>query len=167
MTTGVRIGVSGHQSRPGIDWAWTAACIRDVFTHRGPVSRAFTSLAVGSDQVFAREALRMGVPVTAVIPMLDYERCFGPDDLPDYRELLGCCEVVQLDGAASDEDAFFAAGRQVADSCDLLIAIWDGKPAAGFGGTADVVNYCLESGRSIVHIDPIVRSMRTLRPVRG
>jgi hypothetical protein len=26
------------------------------------------------------------------------------------------------------------AGRTVADRCDLLLAVWDGQPAAGLGG---------------------------------
>lgn len=162
MTASLRVGVSGHQSRRGLDWAWTAACIRDVLTQQGLVSRAFTSLAVGSDQIFAREALALRIPVTAVIPMPGYERCFKPADRSAYRDLLGQCEVLQLERADSDEQAFFTAGRQVADSCDLLVAVWDGKPAVGLGGTADIVDYCLKTGRSVVHIDPIARTVRAL-----
>jgi hypothetical protein len=162
MTAGLRVGVSGHQARPGIDWAWTADRIRGLLSSRSPVARAFTSLAVGSDQVFAREALALGIPVTAVIPMAGYERCFEPADREAYHALLARCDVLQLDGGGSDEEAFFAAGCRVADSCDLLVAVWDGKPSAGFGGTADIVDYCLKVGRSILHIDPIARETRML-----
>jgi hypothetical protein len=157
MNPGVRIGVSGHQSRPGIDWDWTGARIRDIFKQRQPVARAFTSLAVGSDQLFAREALAMKIPVTAIIPMPDYERCFGPDDLPIYRELLGQCDRLLLSASASDQESFAAAGRYVADSCDLLVAVWDGRAATGLGGTADIVRYCFEHERSVIQIDPILR----------
>ena len=162
MTASIRIGISGHQSRPGIDWTWTAARIRDVLTQRGPVSRAFTSLAAGSDQVFAREALALRIPVTAVIPIADYERCFNDADLAAYYELLSRCELVKLEGTGTDKEAFFAAGQTVADSCDLLIAVWDSKPAAGLGGTADIVAYCLNRARSVLHIDPIALTMRML-----
>ena len=162
MTPSIRIGISGHQSRPGIDWAWAAARIREVLEARAPVKRAFTSLAIGSDQIFAREALALGIPVTVVIPMPDYERCFSAEEVQGYRDLLGRCERLQLDGAGSDEKAFFQAGRQVAENCDLLVAVWDGKAAAGYGGTADIVGHCLDSGRSVVHIDPISRTVRTL-----
>jgi hypothetical protein len=162
MKRSIRIGISGHQSRPGIDWAWTAARIREVLEARAPVMQAFTSLAVGSDQIFAREALALRIPVTAVIPMSDYERCFSPEEVQGYRDLLGRCERLQLDGAGSDEESFFQAGRQVAELCDLLVAVWDGKAAAGYGGTADIVGHCLDRGLSVVQIDPTSRIVRTL-----
>ena len=163
MSAGRRIGVSGHQSRPGLDWDWAAARIREEFS-RAPVAGAYTSLAVGADQLFAREALALGVPVTAVVPMPDYERTFDPDGLSAYHGLLARCEVVQLDGGVPDEEAFLAAGRRVADSSDLLVAVWDGKPAAGLGGTADIVDYCLGGGRAVLHLDPFARVVRALGP---
>ena len=37
------------------------------------------------------------------------------------------------------EAAYAAAGLAVLDRCDLLIALWDGMPARGPGGTGDQV----------------------------
>lgn len=148
-----RVGVTGHQARPGIDWDWVAERVRDVLSGLEPGSRALTSLAAGSDQVFAREALSLGLPVTAVIPLADYERCFAATDLRTYHELLPRCDRVELPSGGSDEEAFLAAGRYLADTCDTMVAVWDGEPAAGLGGTADVVAYCLEQGRDVIHID--------------
>ena len=36
-------------------------------------------------------------------------------------------------------DAYRAAGEYVVNSCDLLIAIWDGQPGRGRGGTEDIL----------------------------
>lgn len=157
-----RIGVTGHQARPGIDWDWVAERIHDLLSKLEPGSRALTSLAAGSDQVFAREALSLGLPVTAVIPLPCYERCFAPTDLSAYHELAPQCDRVELPGGGSDEEAFLAAGRYVADTCDTMVAVWDGEPAAGLGGTADVVAYCLQQGRDVIHIDTIHRVVRRL-----
>jgi hypothetical protein len=33
------------------------------------------------------------------------------------------------------------AGEKVVDLSDTLLAVWDGLPAKGYGGTADVVTY--------------------------
>ena len=38
--------------------------------------------------------------------------------------------------------------------CDLLIAIWDGLPPRGRGGTADVITEARRSGVPVVWIDP-------------
>ncbi len=98
MTLPGSVGVSGHQARTGIDWEWVAKSVGDVLREKAPVSRVFSSLAAGSDQVFAEEALAQGIPVTAFIPFPDYERCFT-EGLGRYRELLSRCERVVLDGA--------------------------------------------------------------------
>ena len=161
MIAPVIIGVTGHQARPGIDWDWVAGRIHDELAARAPVARALTSLAAGSDQVFAEQALALGIPVTAIIPLPDYERCFK-EGLDRYRALLARCEPVVLDAPGSDEEAFMAAGRQVANRADALIAVWDGRPAEGHGGTADVVAYALGRGRAVIHIDPIGRIVRTI-----
>ncbi|MBS1070056.1 hypothetical protein [Gluconobacter cerinus] len=157
------IGVTGHQARPGIDWEWVADRIRDQLIERAPVGRAFSSLAAGSDQVFAEQALALGIPVTAIIPLPDYERCFE-EKLDDYRSLLARCDQIVLDGAGTDQEAFLEAGREVVDRVDVLFAIWDGKVAQGLGGTADVVDYALGRGRAIVHIDPIERTVHDINP---
>ncbi len=41
--------------------------------------------------------------------------------------------------APSREAAYAGAGRAVLDRCDVLIALWDGLPARGLGGTAELV----------------------------
>ncbi len=46
-----------------------------------------------------------------------------------------------------------AAGVWMVDRSDRLVAIWDGKPAAGLGGTGDVVAYALERGIPVVRVD--------------
>ena len=45
------------------------------------------------------------------------------------------------------------------DHSELLIAVWDGKPAAGLGGTGDVVSYARQSGKHVYQIDPVSRSV--------
>jgi hypothetical protein len=52
------------------------------------------------------------------------------------------------------EKAFFEAGKRIVDWADLLVAVWDGGPARGFGGTADVVRYAEERGRSLLILWP-------------
>jgi len=48
--------------------------------------------------------------------------------------------------------AYKRAGELVVENCDILISVWDGKPAAGIGGTADAVNHARARGTSLVWI---------------
>jgi hypothetical protein len=156
----IRVGVTGHQARPGIDWGWVDAAIGSELDRRA-VERGFSSLAVGSDQVFADACLNRGVPVTAVLPLKQYDAYFAGEGLEKYNNLIARCEVVQLNSLEKPEVAFFAAGCYVVENCDLLIAVWDGAPSKGVGGTGDVVAHAKQVKREIVILNPVSRTYPT------
>jgi hypothetical protein len=121
-----------------------------------PEILAFTSLAAGSDQIFAECVLASGSEFAVIVPCRDYELSFSnPVDLTRYRELLKLSvDTVQLPYHGLSEDAFWAAGRHIVDMTDMLIAVWDGKPAGGLGGTADVVEYARLHNKKIFLVWP-------------
>jgi hypothetical protein len=47
-----------------------------------------------------------------------------------------------------------AGGRAVVDRSDVLMAVWDGQPARGLAGTADVGAYARERGVPVEVIWP-------------
>jgi len=151
----VRIGITGHRDIPGALLGEVRIGIRAEFRgHAGrtPVVEALSCLAAGADQMFADIALDCGVPVTAVIPgMRDYEKSLdGAEALSAYERLLKeCAGRVELPFEKSDEEAYLAAGRWIVDHCDRLVAVWDGRPARGTGGTGDIVEYARLSGRPV------------------
>ena len=157
----MRIGVSGHQDREGIDWEWTGEALKKALTDFCTSLEGWSSLAVGADQLFARTVLDLGGHIVTVVPGDWYEDCFDEATLSAYRDLLTRGQSVTL-GGLHGEEAFLAAGLKVADSTELLVAIWDGKPAKGKGGTSDVVEHALRSGRRVLRIDPVARRTETL-----
>jgi len=40
----------------------------------------------------------------------------------------------------------------------LLVAVWNGQPARGPGGTADAVAFARGLGRRVVHVNPAARA---------
>ncbi|MEU0024483.1 hypothetical protein [Streptomyces sp. NPDC006335] len=140
LTSVTRIGVTGHRRIPGRVLPLVRAEMR---RHLGGALEALSCLAAGADQLFADIALDSGVPVTAVIPGMDYEAHLDDDAArAGYRRILGACaNRVELPPEPTHEEAYFAAGRWIVDHCDRLIAVWDGRPARGLGGTGDVVAY--------------------------
>lgn len=156
----MRIGITGHQTRDGIDWPWVKNTIRAELSKVVGVEQCLSSLATGSDQVFTEVALELGIPVLAVIPMQDYERYFRGNALGKYRRLLRQCQVTQLDWYGDDERAFFEAGKTIVEKSDMMFAVWDGKKSEGQGGTGDVVVFAQKNAKPIVHINPIDRSIQ-------
>lgn len=120
---------------------------------RAPRLEALSSLAAGADQIFAELALDRGALLTVVCPGADYEATLAPDELSGYRRLRGRAHAqIRLDHQVVDDDAYYAAGAYIADHSDVVLAVWDGLPARGRGGTADVVAYARTQGTPVIVI---------------
>jgi hypothetical protein len=63
--------------------------------------------------------------------------------------------------AKARRQAYEDVGRFVVDHCDILIALWDGRPANGQGGTADTVSYARHTRCPVYVVDP--QSPQTFR----
>ncbi|MGW3658860.1 hypothetical protein ACWD6R_25710 [Streptomyces sp. NPDC005151] len=149
-----RIGVTGHRSIPEEAHAHVLAGIRAALRGLDGSLEALSSLAVGADQLFADLALAHGAELTVVIPSGDYETSFAAGaELARYRSLKDrAAREVLLDFPHSTDEAYYAAGAYIADHCDRLLAVWDGRPARGFGGTGDIVTYARTLGRPVTVI---------------
>jgi hypothetical protein len=100
-----------------------------------------TCLARGADQVFARIVLDIGGSVEVVLPAADYrDRKVKPDNTADFDDLIGKAAALHtMPFPASNREANMAAGEHVLGEVDAIVAVWDGGPSGGHGGTADVV----------------------------
>ncbi|MER5611587.1 hypothetical protein [Streptomyces sp. NPDC002215] len=149
-----RIGVTGHRTIPQEAHAHVLAGLRAALCGHEGTLEALSSLAVGADQLFADLALARGADLTVVIPSGDYESCFeDAAELARYRALKDrAVREVRLDYPHSTDEAYYAAGAYIADHCDRLLAVWDGRPARGLGGTGDIVTYARSLGRPVTVI---------------
>jgi hypothetical protein len=150
------LGVTGHQTIPPDAREVLVSAVQDILRDADSPLRAFTSLAAGADQLVATELLRAGGRLHVIVPSRNYEQTFAArEDLACFRSLLDAAHAVtRLDYAEPSEEAFLAAGKSVVDNCDVLLAVWDGKPARGLGGTADVVRYARDTGKAVSIVWP-------------
>jgi len=125
-------------------------------------------LADGADQIGAELALELGYELHAVLP---FSRERTRADLSDdesramFDALLerATC-VLELAGDEAHElDAYVMAGRATVAHCDMLIAVWDGLPPRGRGGTGEVVRFAFERATPVVHIPVASGAEPTLR----
>jgi hypothetical protein len=158
----MRIGVTGHQHLPTSEaWSWVRGELDRILPAVSSPLVGVSSLAIGADQVFAEAILAHGGSLEAVVPFPEYEERFrAKADRNAYRALLQQASRREvLPRAGSDEESYYAAGCFVVDVSDLLIAIWDGEPARGRGGTADIVRYAERVGKHILHLNPMNRQV--------
>lgn len=159
----MRVGITGHQRLEDSEgWPWVAGAMRGELVRVAPPLVGVTSLAVGADQLFAQLILERGGTIHAVLPFADIERSFSPEDVSAYRQLARQATIEVLATQGTDEDAYLAAGQRVVEISDLMLAVWNGRPAKGKGGTADVVAYARRRGVPLIHIDPVTRTIRPL-----
>jgi hypothetical protein len=129
-----------------------------------------SALAEGADRVVARAVLQdAGARLDAVLPMTveDYLEDFATEESREEfgRLLARCRKPVALrvrrirddrsDPAAQAElrrEAYAHVGHYIVDHCDVLVAIWDGEPSRGRGGTAEIVLYALEQNRPVIQV---------------
>ena len=152
----MKIGISGHQNiRPSSAISWVETAIRDEL-HKQRASVGVSSLASGADQIFAKIVVELNLELEAVIPCVGYEEVFSDNESKAcFHEMIARANVRQvLDFGSPTEEAFFAAGKRVVDTVDFMIFVWDGMPARGLGGTADVVVYTRSKRLAFTHLNP-------------
>lgn len=122
--------------------------------------RLVTSLAEGADALAADAAGLHGWTLDVVLPFWrdDYAADFAagaPSDLY-RRQLAAAAAVMELPGDRSEPEdiAYERAGRLVLAQSDILVAVWDGDPARGRGGAAQIVAEAVIEGVPVIHIDP-------------
>jgi hypothetical protein len=153
MTT---VGVTGHRQLPEMARTHAEQTIASMLRGLAAPVVGLSSLAEGADQIFADVLLRGGGTLHAVLPCWGYAGTFGEIGRQNYQRLLGAARsVTTLAYAKPSEEAFDAAGQYIAEPCDLLIAVWDGQPAQGKGGTADAVAHARRLGRQITIAWPV------------
>jgi hypothetical protein len=150
------VGITGHQNLTSESIPAIRHAIRKNLAPRMPVV-GMTSLAEGSDQIFAEVVLALGGRLVAVVPSKRYVDTFVTNEAREsyLRMLAEAKEVIELPYEDPTEMAFLAAGREIVDRSGLLLAVWDGRAAGGLGGTADVVSYARERGLPTIIIWPV------------
>ncbi len=86
----------------------------------------------------------------------EYKKDFSEESQNEFDEYLEkASSIYMVDSLDNNnrETCYLHVGQEVVDKCDVLIALWDGKPAKGEGGTGDIVAYAKKKDVKIIHID--------------
>ena len=109
---------------------------------------AITGMALGVDTLWAEEAIKAGLPVTAAVPCDNQERQWAKPSQRRYQEILAhplvTLHVVNPGSYAAWK--MQARNTWMVDHCEALLAVWDGSP----GGTSNCVNYAKTTAKKWV-----------------
>jgi len=155
-----RLGIVGHRKLDPETTAFvTTQSLALIDSERAACGEvvAVSALAEGADTLFAEAAVGLGARLEIVRPFACYENDFRTEaSRSRYAALVeAAARETRLPFAACSLRAYEAAMRWIADTCDLLVAAWDGLPPRSRGGTADAIRYAERIGRSVVHLDVV------------
>lgn len=116
----------------------------------------FTGMALGVDMWCAEavQELKQSHPeikLTAVLPCSGQDAKWSATEQERYHAILRRCDKVLCLSESYTKDCMLARNRALVDLCDLLVAVYDGKP----GGTKHTVDYAQKKGRKILIIPPM------------
>jgi hypothetical protein len=152
------IGFSGHRELP--DEAKCRDAIRRVLVDwmaRAPgVVYGVSSAAAGGDLLFAETCIELNLPIRIFLPF-PKERFREDFDGPTWgraERVLASALSVEVKGVSNTPtEGYYECGIETVQQSQLLVALWDGGPSRGMGGTADVVHFAQGHGRSIAWIN--------------
>ncbi len=158
----LRVGVTGHRrlADAGVVADAVERELDALDSERG--IELWSALAEGADRLVAERVLsRSGASLVVVLPLVadDYSSDF-PDTIDEFDLLLGQAARIVVcgpDAEGTRESAYERAGLMIVESCEVLIALWDGGPSGGRGGTAEIVDAARRAGLVTIVI-PVERA---------
>ncbi|WP_305788150.1 hypothetical protein [Symbioplanes lichenis] len=101
-----------------------------------------TCLAEGADSLFAKAVRSLRGSFDVILT--------GPPGHRTTRRLLRSARHVRrVRPDARPELRYAAASAEVLDSCDILVAVWDGSEDGTYGGTAHTVALARDQGKTV------------------
>jgi hypothetical protein len=151
-----RIAVSGHRGfTPEVEELIDKAIRAELQRYCGADLVGLSCLADGADQLFARAVLDAGGALAVFVPATRYRAGLPDEAKPRYDALISqAASVHHLNHEESTSRSHMDASVAMIQAAERLFAIWDGEPARGFGGTADVVAYARETGVPVTVVWP-------------
>jgi hypothetical protein len=152
------IGFTGHRRLldEAASRARVTALLAETKASASGLLSCVSSVASGGDLLFAESCLDLGLPLNVLLPLPKNE--FRDDfDEPTWerveRVLARALSVsVTGDGAATRDENYYDCGVEVVERSTLLVALWNGEPPRGLGGTAQIVEFAKVSGRPILWV---------------
>jgi hypothetical protein len=156
------VAVTGHRDLVPAEIPFIRSRVRDClfalrYEYPSRIIVVMTALAEGADRLVAEEALKLGLPLSVVLPMPRalYEQDFATAE--SRAQFANLCEaaadVFEMPCAPGNTERTIgeygpARDRQYAQlgvficaHCHVLMALWDGKDNEQLGGTSQVVRF--------------------------
>jgi hypothetical protein len=161
----VAIGFTGHRALG--DEAKCRKAILDFLERRRTSSSGLvygiSSVAAGGDLLFAESCIQLALPLCVLLPLPveEFRKDFDEVNWSRAEQVLRKAASVEVAGdSQSREECYYECGIETVLQSRLLLALWDGGPSQGLGGTEDVVSFAKGLGRLVVWLHSTTGDVR-------
>jgi len=105
--------------------------------------------------LFAETCIELNLPIRVFLPVPreQFREDFDEPAWARAESVFKSALSVEVTGAGEKlTERYYECGIETVQQSQLLIALWDGEPSQGLGGTADMVHFAREQGRPVVWI---------------
>lgn len=159
------IGFTGHRTLP--DEGKCRKLIYDFLREGKAAARGLiygvSSVAAGGDLLFAESCIELEIPLRVLLPFPAEEFRNDFDAATWSRAENAIRKAVSVEvtgGGESRDERYYECGIQTVKQSRLLIALWNGEPARGLGGTANIIAFAREIGRPVVWFHSVTGEKR-------
>ena len=155
--TTIRIGISGHRHlRDQYELTQAISEGFEIILNKHPEQKllCYSALAAGADQVAAQVALEKSIPLVVLVPFEEkqYLDDFSQEERQEFMRLSQRAEEIIRLPDIDREQAYNKLSEYLVEKTDTLLAVWNGQPARGAGGTGDVVERFRRKGKPLVWV---------------
>ena len=172
------IGFTGHRNI--LDQARSRESIRGFLREQKRKTSAIvygvSSAAAGGDLLFAESCLELDIPLRILLPLPreEFRKDFDEAAWLRAEQVIG--KAASVDVTAVHEirnEAYYECGVETVQQSQLMIALWDGEPSGGMGGTGEIKDFAEAMGKPVIWIhsatgavqvlnEPALRELETL-----
>ena len=149
------IALTGHQpprlnSRELLIYNWIESTLQIFAEGQDGNISCICGGAAGADELFAKACMKKGVPFDLYLPIESYRG----KELARYKR--NCRKVVAAAGEWQ-KGLDTKRDKMMVDNCDVLFAVWDGKPV---GGAYETIQYAKKKGKMIIYLPQSIFNRR-------
>jgi hypothetical protein len=149
------IGFTGHRALD--DESKSRKVIFDFLEQRKASTSALlygiSSVAAGGDLLFAECCIQLEMPLCVLLPLPaeEFRKDFDESSWSRAEQVMSQAASVEVAGGNQIRSAcYYECGIETVQRSRMLLALWNGGPSQGLGGTEDVVSFARELGKPVV-----------------